>query len=104
MLRRQFLSLISLGIALVVDLFVDPARAESGTPSLKDTLEKGLRARRPVEFDFIDNVVFLVQKDVLSRQLVMSCFEYARRRDRNQPFRYFAPALRIQAKKLGVDL
>ncbi|UUO06728.1 hypothetical protein M4951_00080 [Blastopirellula sp. J2-11] len=104
MLRRQFLRLISVGITAFVSLFVAQARAESGTPSLRETLEKGLRIRRPVEFEFIQEIVFLVETELLTRQMVMSCFEYARRRDRYQPYRYFAPAIRIQAKKVGVDL
>ncbi|EAQ80738.1 hypothetical protein [Blastopirellula marina] len=104
MLRRQFMQLISVGIAAFVGLFVAQVRAESGTASLRETLEKGLRARRPIEFEFIDEVVDLVDTGELTRQLVMSCFEYARRRDRYQPYRYFAPAIRIQAKKIGVDL
>ncbi|MFI4874379.1 MAG: hypothetical protein ACIALR_03545 [Blastopirellula sp. JB062] len=104
MIRRQFLRLFSIAIAAFVGLFVAQQRVESGTASLKDTLEKGLRARRPIEFEFIAEVVMLVDDGTLPRTLVMACFEYARRRDRYQPYRYFEPALRIQAKKLGVEI
>lgn len=104
MLRRQFLHLVSVGITAFFSLFVVQSRVESGAASLRETLEKGLRARRPVDFEFIDNVVDLVDKGDLSRTLVMACFEYARRKDRNQPIRYFIPALRAQAEKVGVTL
>ncbi|MCC9606735.1 hypothetical protein LOC68_16370 [Blastopirellula sp. JC732] len=104
MLRRQFLRLVSVGFALCVGLFVMPLRAASGTPSLLDTLDKGLKARRPEDFNFIIIVVDLVARDILTRAEVMACFDYARRRDLNQPMRYFVPAIKIQAKKAGVNL
>lgn len=104
MLRRQFLRWIAVGFALCIGLFVSPVQAQSGVASLQETLEKGLKARRPVEFEFIAEVIEFVELGALKRDRVMACFEYARRRNENQPMRYFIPAMRIEAKRVGVDL
>jgi len=71
--------------------------------NLRDRLEKGLKARRPQEFDFIDQVVTLVEKDTLKRKLVDSTFLWARRKPKNQ-FQYFEHAMRLRAKRAGVNL
>ncbi len=71
--------------------------------SLKDRLEKDLKARRPVEFAFIAKVVDLVEKGQLPLKLVDGTFLWARRRIRHR-FQYFEFALRVRAARLGVKL
>jgi len=74
-------------------------------PSLKDVLEKGLKARRPVEFEFIGTVVQMVDAGQLPQTLVQSTFLWARKKRVKYPFQYFEFALRQRAKEeLGIDL
>ncbi|MGB6045537.1 MAG: hypothetical protein WBF93_20455 [Pirellulales bacterium] len=72
-------------------------------PSLKDTLENGLRARRPEEFAFIGTVVELVEQGTLPRRLVESTFMWAQRQHA-LPFPYFELGLRTRAKRIGISL
>ena len=44
--------------------------------SLQDQLEKGLKARRPVEFEFIGRVVQLVDQRRLTREVVQGTFGF----------------------------
>jgi hypothetical protein len=74
-------------------------------PSLKDVLEKGLKARRPVEFEFIGTVVQLVDDQQLPQTMVQSTFLWARKKRVKYPFQYFEFALRQRAKdELGIEL
>jgi hypothetical protein len=72
--------------------------------SLEDQLKTGLKARRPEETEFIDEVARLVNAGQLPRKLVDSTFVWALRRRTNYPFPAFERALRLQADRLGVDL
>jgi hypothetical protein len=72
--------------------------------SLEDQLKTGLKARRPEETEFIDEVARLVKAGKLPRKLVDSTFMWAVRRRTNYPFPAFERALRLQADQLGVDL
>jgi len=72
--------------------------------SLEDQLKTGLKARRPEETEFIDEVARLVNTGQLPRKLVDSTFIWALRRRTNYPFPAFERALRLQADQLGVDL
>lgn len=86
---------------------IPPARgADTGTsttPKLKDTLEKGLKARLPSEFAFIRTVTEKVDDGTLPRSVVESTFLWARRKPQH-PFEYFQQGLKIRAEKLGVTL
>ena len=71
-------------------LFLDPTgaarAADTGTatvPTLKDKLEKGLKARLPSEFAFIANVVSKVNDGTLPLSLVDSTFLWARKKPRS---------------------
>jgi hypothetical protein len=75
----------------------------SSITDLQSTLEKVLRARRPEEFEFIDNVVDMVEQGHLPRSVVESTFQWARKKPR-RPFQYFERAMRIRAKEFGVEL
>lgn len=74
-------------------------------PSLKDTLEKGLKARLPTEFAFINRVVTLVDQGRLPRKLVLGTFDYARKKGHPKyPFPRFQRAMILRAAKIGVRL
>jgi hypothetical protein len=76
--------------------------ARGRSASLKDQLEKGLKARRPQEFAFIARVVTLVEQGILPRTLVDSTFLWAR--SARHPFQYFERGLRVRARRLGIPL
>lgn len=86
---------------------VSTARAdEEGSgqvASLKDQLEKGLRARRSVEFQFLARVAQLVDSGALSRELVQGSFSWTTRkyRDRKTLVPYFEQHLRLRAAQAG---
>ncbi len=75
----------------------------STKPTLKDELSKGLKARRPEEFAFVNHVVSLVDHGHLSRDLVEGTFLWARGKPAHQ-FQYFEMALKERAKKAGISL
>ena len=91
-------------------LFLEPTAAipaaDNGTatvPTLKDKLEKGLKARLPSEFAFIANVVSKVNDGTLPLSLVDSTFIWARKRS-DRPFEYFQHGLTLRAQKQGIAL
>ncbi len=69
--------------------------------SLKDQLEKGLRARRPIEFQFVQRIAELVETKQLSREFVLSTFNYTVRRYAKRKYlvTYFEQILRQRAAK-----
>lgn len=71
--------------------------------TLKTQLEKGLKARRPVEFDYIDQIIKLVDEEKLPRSLVVSTYLWAQRKPTRQ-LQYFQFALQMRAKGLDVEL
>lgn len=111
---RLIVLILALGTASVVvaQTTPDPAPAPPtlqddnslGTKiDLKDALEKGLKARRAEEFEFIERVVFLVEQGVLPKRLVQTTFFWARAKPRVQAF-YFERALKLRARRLGIIL
>ena len=82
---------------------VRPARVPRGVKSanLQEQLEKGLRARLPQEFAFIDRVVKMVEKGKLPLDLVRSTFDWARDK-RPYPFPYFERGLKKRAARIGI--
>lgn len=81
-------------------VFQDQGTADNKL-TLKEALEKGLKARRPEEFEFIDRVVYLVEEGILPKRLVQSTFFWARQQPRI-PAVYFEWALRVRAQRLGI--
>ncbi len=79
-------------------------RAQSGVAGLKDRLEKGLKARRPVEFQFIAKVVAAVEAGKLPEEVVDKIFFWARKKNPVRPFQHFQFALVKEAKQFGVLL
>jgi hypothetical protein len=70
---------------------------------LKTQLEKGLKARRPVEFEYIAQINSMVEDGSLPRSLVTSTFGWARHKPTRQ-LQYFQFALQARAKNLNVKL
>ena len=105
--RRAALGLllapIVVSIGRMARAAVPPGQGAKMTPTFQEQLEKGLKARRPSEFQFIKDVVFLVEVGLLSRKLVDSTFQWARRH-RRHAFQYFERALITRARRKGVKL
>jgi hypothetical protein len=87
-------------------LAADPPPALSGGGvsdlDLQGQLEKGLKARRPVEFAYIAQIITLVEDGDLPRELVDSTFVWARKK-RTKRLQYFQFALQARAAKLGYN-
>ncbi|HEY1066629.1 MAG TPA: hypothetical protein VGE52_10985 [Pirellulales bacterium] len=77
--------------------------APGETITLQATLEKGLRCKTPEEFKYIEKISRYVENGKISRELVLSTFDWARDKPKNQ-VRYFDRGLRERAKALGVSL
>ena len=71
--------------------------------SLEDQLQKGLNARRQIEFQFLDRIVALVDQGRLSREFVQGTFNFTRERYRDRKYRVpvFEQVLRQRAKRAG---
>jgi len=85
---------------------VDRSNVAAEVGDLKLQLEKGLRARRPEEFQFVTLVVTMVGNDTLPLDLVKSVFLWARKKalTTRYPFPYFERALRELASKRGIKI
>ncbi len=81
----------------------EPVAVDGKILSLKQKLEKDLRARRPQEFAFIKKVVDRVDDKTLPLSVVDSTYLWARKKPLH-PFQYFERAMKIRAKKFGVNL
>jgi hypothetical protein len=71
--------------------------------NLKTQLQKGLKARRPVEFQYIDEIIELVEEGKLPRKLVVTTYLAAQRQSRRE-LQYFQLALEARARGLPVKL
>ncbi len=108
-LRRVWMVVALLGLGMLAFSTADsttPVVQAAKTANLRDQLEKGLKARRPVEFAFIAKVVSRVENDSLPRSLVDSTFLWARAKgtDRIRPYQYFESGLKLRAKRIGITL
>jgi hypothetical protein len=68
--------------------------------SLYDMLSKGLRARRPVDFEYCRLIADKVDTGELPLHMVHGTFFYAYKKYR-RPLQYFQQALHLRAKKEG---
>jgi len=107
MFRRQTLVtlvlVVGISIAAAFAAAPSPSAIAPGGPDLQTSLEKGLKARRPVEFAFIASVVQMVDNGTLPKTLVETSFLWARKK-RPYPFPYFEQSLKLQAQKIGIGL
>jgi hypothetical protein len=69
--------------------------------TLKQMLKTGLKARRPEEFRYIDEIVAFVDDGYLSKHMVLGTFFYARQQSGYIPLPYFQQALQDRARKDG---
>lgn len=76
----------------------------SSSLTFKAQLEKGLKARRPSDFTFIDTVITAVDNGTIPQKMVNETFDFARSKSTQYPFIYFQFALRKRAAKIGVTL
>ena len=95
------LALLCSGLAVAAEPPID-AGGVTGL-DLKTQLEKGLEARRPVEFEYVAKIVKLVEEGKLPRKLVASTFVWARRKPYLK-LQYFAFALQTRSRGLHVEL
>lgn len=85
---------------------VEPPPVDAGGVTgldLKTQLEKGLKARRPVEFAYINQIIKLVETGQLPRTMVTTTFVWASKQPTRQ-LQYFQFALQTRAKRLPVKL
>jgi len=75
-----------------------------GVATLTEQLRFGLKARRPVEFEFIDLVVSKVEAKVLPRDMALSAMTYAQNKNKDRPYPYFEFSLKKRAAAIGVEL
>ncbi len=94
-------------LCLTVPLFSSAVHAQTrgvtrtAEDTLREQLKLGLKARREVEFEYIDTVVQRVENKTLPLELVRSIFLWARKK-KPYPFQYFQRGLRIRAMQLGI--
>ena len=72
--------------------------------TLRDTLEKGLKARTDRDRQYLGRVVTLVDQRVLSRDLVLTVFEKARQKNARVPLVPFRFMLAALTAKQGVEI
>lgn len=94
------------GVALVCMPRCLEGQVTDGTPTLKDQLEKGLKARFPQEFAFINTVVTMVDNGQLPRDLVLSTFLWVRNNKYHKKYMvpYFERILRARAAERGITI
>jgi hypothetical protein len=99
-------------LALLLSLIVLPSVAPPGLAqiapgeriTLRDTLEKGLRARTDRDRQYIGRVIALIDQNVLSRDLVLTVFQKARAHNPRVPLVWFRFALAKLAAEKGVEI
>jgi hypothetical protein len=99
--RHWLLSFCALVLAAVG---LRDARAQQEEVSLTDRLKAGLKCRRPEESAFVEAVVALVDQQKLSKELVLSTFQWSVRQRPDFPFYYFQYGIRRRAAAIGVDI
>ena len=102
-LTVSFLGLAAGQTHLAAQQSNSPPGVSGPAVDLRIQLEKGLKARLPREFEFIDHVVGMVDNNQLPRDLVQSTFLWARDK-KPYPFPYFENGLRLRAAKRGITL
>ncbi|MFN3153189.1 hypothetical protein [Bremerella sp.] len=109
-MRRQMLKWIASSFALggayaLGQGWLAPRQLDAAdVANLKQTLERGLFVRLPEQFEFIDQVVKLVEQEKLSLKLVYSTFQWSRQYDKGRRYYYFEAAIRKRAGDLGVTV
>ncbi|MBM4001450.1 MAG: hypothetical protein FJ297_18270 [Planctomycetes bacterium] len=107
MVRRRFLRGLG-ALAALWNLRLPIARGQvkDGTPALREQLEKGLKARFPNEFAFINTVVTMVAAGQLPLDLVQGTFLWVRKNKYHKKYMvpYFERLLRAKATERGIAI
>ncbi|MGE0605776.1 MAG: hypothetical protein AB7O62_01530 [Pirellulales bacterium] len=106
MFRRWHCCLAAALVCLLLNLSRTlPAGSPDPTTglTLRETLEKGLKARRPVEFQYLAKISRMVDRKQLSENMVRATFGWARKRP-GRPLQQFQFALYEIAKEQGVEV
>src|SRR3954465_11055553 len=93
--RRAFLGVLGASV-----LGMSTSLAQE--PSLDDTLKFGLKARRPIEFQFVAEIATLTNNGQLPKDFVLAAFDYSRKRRPHLPLPYFDFVVRRKAEELGI--
>ena len=106
--RRILLRMLCTLVAIVTGMtgMGSSTLSAAETATLRDQLEKGLKARLPDEFAFIDTVVTMVDNGTLPEELVDKIFFYVRktRGHRKYLVPYFERLLRLKAAEMGIAI
>lgn len=105
-LRSVFLIVLAALSAGGLAMAAEPAPVDGGGVTgldLQTQLEKGLYVRRPVEFEYIAEIIELVEEGKLPRNLVTTTFTWAQKKPVRK-LQYFQFALEVRARKLNVEL
>lgn len=88
------------GVALAQQ--AEPGATPAVQTTLKDQLEKALKARRPQEFRAIAKVLAGVEEGTLPLDIVQTSFNWSRKKRANR-VQYFILAVNAQARRRGID-
>jgi hypothetical protein len=102
--RRWLRAIAGTSATYVLSWVARPLLAGPMQADLEETLNFGLKCRRPVEFAFVDAVVQKVNMGQLPYDLVVSQMRWAQEKNAKVPFPYFEFGMRKRAAALGVDL
>ncbi len=103
--RRTWIRTLAFALgSLSLRSFARSQEEPRGVATLTDQLRFGLKARRPVEFEFIDLVVDKVEQKLLPRDMVLSAMTYAQTKNKDRPYPYFEFSLKKRAAAIGVEL
>lgn len=104
-MRRLAAASILTGLLFSVLAADDTVITNDGTTrvSLRVQLERGLRAMRPVEFQFLREVLAQVKAGTLPKGMVEQAFLWAHRQPRYR-VQYFEKALKALAKRGDITL
>jgi len=94
---------LAIWLAASATVWADDPIGAGGLSSDLDYLSQlnmGLKARRPVEFDYIQQVVAMVDQGLLPKTLVDTTFVWAYKKPTRR-LQYFQFALRARANQLG---
>lgn len=102
---RQWIAAFVLAGLAFAPLAADDVITNDGTTrvSLRVQLERGLRAMRPVEFQFLREVLAQVKAGTLPKGMVEQAFLWAHRQPRFR-VQYFEKALKALAKRNNIAL
>ncbi len=100
MSRRCLLRISVVTLVIAGALWATPVQAASLTAG---QMRAALRTASPEDDGFIDRVLGMVDDGDLPESLVISSFQWARKKSSNR-FQYFRRALTVQASRRGIRL